>query len=110
MYGVVVSWCSRIQKTISESTSEAELKALCEAAHEILYLYHLTKDLLYDIQLPITVYEDNVGAQRHCELTTGPKRVKHVELKLFKVNEYVQNRILHLHHVTSEAQLAGVVL
>jgi hypothetical protein len=109
MFGCPIMWCSRLQKTISESTSEAELKAICEATHDILFVKYLTSELLYPIDDPIPVYEDNVGALRHCQLLAGPKRIKHLELKYFKVMEYVQERILNIFKVPSKDQLADVL-
>jgi len=44
---VWLMWCFCLQRTISESTAEAELKALCEAAHDIRFLLYLTEELLY---------------------------------------------------------------
>ena len=38
MFGTPVSWCSRIQATIAEHTTEAKYIALNEAAHEVLFL------------------------------------------------------------------------
>jgi len=75
MYGMPVMWASRLQKSISESTSEAELKALCAAAHDICFLRELTKELLYKIEGPTTLYEDNVGAIRHCNLYASRGRI-----------------------------------
>lgn len=109
MYGCPVAWCSRLQRCISENTSEAELKSVCETTHDILFLHHLTSELLYPVQLPITLYEDNVGALRHCHLSASRGRIKHLELRYFKVQEYVNERLLCIQKVSSADQLANIL-
>ena len=109
MYGCPIMWCSRLQRTISESTAEAELKALCEAAHDIRFLLYLTEELLYPISRPVTLYEDNVGALRHCQLYASRGRIKHLELCYFKAQEYVRNRLLRIQKVSSNDQLADIL-
>lgn len=109
MYGCPVAWKSCLQSTIAESTSEAELIALTVAAHDILFLMYLTDELLYEVERPITVYEDNIGALRHCQLKTCPKKIKHLERKYFKVMEYVAKKIFKIAKVSSQDQLADVL-
>lgn len=109
MYGMPVMWASRLQKSISESTSEAELKALCAAAHDIRFLRELTNELLYTIREATTIYEDNVGAIRHCNLYASRGRIRHLELCFFKAQEYVARGILKISKVSSEEQLADAL-
>jgi len=109
MYGKPVAWCSRVQCTISESTSEAELKAVCEAVKDILFLKLLTEELLYPVVSPIPLYEDNIGALRHSQLYASRNCIQHLELCYFKVREYVQSGVIKIEKVVSEEQLADTL-
>lgn len=73
MYGIPVMWASRIQKSISKSTSEAELEALCAAAHDIKFLLELISEL-FKIKKPVTLYEGNISAIRHANLYANRSR------------------------------------
>jgi histone deacetylase 1/2 len=110
MYGCPIAWCSRLQRSIAESTSEAEYKAINETAHELMYITQLTEELIHPVPYPITIYEDNIGAIRQCKTpVTNRSRIKHVELQFFKVREYVKNNRLKIVQVPTTAQLADLL-
>lgn len=60
--GATVAASSKMQKTVTNSTVEAEWVALNEGAREGLYLYHLLKELGENVPLPLVMYEDSTGA------------------------------------------------
>ena len=76
------------------------------AAELTLINPHWDDEILYQVPRPITVYEDNIGALRHCELKAAPKRIKHLELKYFKIMEYVKSGILVIAKIATGDQLA----
>lgn len=90
MCGCPIAWSSRLQRSIAESTAEVEFKAINESAHELFFIYRLTEELLYHVQYPITLYEDNIAAITQCLTTASKGRIKHLELQYFKVTEHVK--------------------
>ncbi|KAF5811547.1 putative RNA-directed DNA polymerase [Helianthus annuus] len=58
----LVSWKSKKQTTVSRSSAEAEYRAMCATACEIVWLKNLLSELLVDVKLPISVYCDNKAA------------------------------------------------
>ena len=59
---VPVCWCSRGQKSVTLSTTEAEYVACSELVKEVLFILQLLRHLQVKIQLPIRVHVDNIGA------------------------------------------------
>lgn len=109
MFGCPIMWCSRKQVTIAESTGEAEYVAICEAARDILFLTRLTTEVVFPVQYPIVVYEDNIAALRKCNSSCAKGRLKHLELKYFKVREYVKENILKIVKIDTGSQVADIL-
>jgi hypothetical protein len=54
----VVSWCSKRQETVAQSSTEAEFYAVAAASNELQYLRQLLSDMDVETTTP-TLYEDN---------------------------------------------------
>ncbi|XP_065078603.1 uncharacterized protein LOC135701673 [Ochlerotatus camptorhynchus] len=67
LFGCTISWITRKQHTVSLSSTEAELSALCTAACHTLWLIRLLRDLGQKIDEPIVVHEDNQSTIRIAE-------------------------------------------
>jgi hypothetical protein len=59
---VPVCWRSKAQRGVRLTSSEAEYVAMSEAAKEIKFIYYLLREIGIEVNLPITVKTDNVGA------------------------------------------------
>ena len=79
--GVPLTWKSKSQRSVTLSSSEAEYMALSEVAKEIKFVYQLLQSIGIDIELPITVKVDNVGAIFMSENTLTSGRTKHVDVR-----------------------------
>jgi len=109
LFQTPVMWCSRLQPTIAEGTTEAEYIALNEAAHAALFFTRLTNETLKINSHPVTFYEDNYAAL--CQATTkvSKGKLKHVELRYFKIQEYVENGFITIEQVQTDEQLADLL-
>ena len=105
-HGSVIHWVSRLQSGIAESSTEAELKSLTEAAHEALYIVRLQQELLSVSELPIVAYEDNEATYEKYIAVTRKNKLKHIEMMYFKVVEYVREGLFDLRLVGTQEQLA----
>lgn len=75
-----ISWCSRKQKTISRSRTEAEYRTRAAASFEVTRVNLLIKDLGIRIHESPQTFSDNLSA---LQLTINPKfhrKSKHFEL------------------------------
>ena len=62
MCGGPVAWSSRLQRSISQSTTEAEFVSLNEATREAVWLKRILADLDHNLSEPIEIRCDNQGA------------------------------------------------
>jgi hypothetical protein len=76
-----ISWSSRKQKTVAQSTTQAEYMALADAANQAVWYRNFLSELGYEIEDPIPLHGDNKGA---VDLALNPvtgKRSKHIAIK-----------------------------
>jgi len=78
---VPVCWHSRGQKSVTLSTTEAEYVACSEVVKEVLFILQLLKHLRVEVQLPIRVHVDNIGAIFLAENQNSSDRTKHIDTR-----------------------------
>ncbi|KXJ78806.1 hypothetical protein RP20_CCG003504 [Aedes albopictus] len=79
VFGASVCWFARKQPTVSLSSTEAELVALCGAACHSQWLVRVLCDLGWSSKEPVRFYEDN---QSTIKIVSNPKdsgRLKHID-------------------------------
>ena len=106
--GNLVAWKSRSQKNVTLSSSEAEYVAVSEVCTEIMFIKMILTFLNVEVQLPIKVHCDNVGA---IFLSYNPKtsaRTKHIDIKYHHVREHVVDGIVMIEFVKSEENDADI--
>ena len=102
----LISWKSRGQKTVTLSSSEAEYVAVSEVCAEILFIKTLMDFLKLEVDLPITVMCDNVGAIFIAHNSKNNGRTKHISVKHHFIREYVVDGTVQIKFVRSEENLA----
>ena len=108
-HGSVIQWASRLQSSISESSAEAELRALTDGTREAVFLVRMQQELLGITEFPIHAYEDNKATYENCIANVSKGRLKHVETVYFKVKEYEERKIIELKLVGTCEQLADIL-
>jgi hypothetical protein len=95
----VVSWAARKQKTVANSTCEAEYIATCESSKEAMWL----RALLLGIDCPqvaaTELFGDNQGS---IALTGDPSvhsRTKHIDIKHHYIRECVENNSIRMAYI-----------
>ena len=99
-------WRSKIQKTVSLSTAEAEYYSASEMAIEVLYIRNLLANIGF-VQAPDTpVYEDNSACiEWGNHVIGGLERAKHIDIHKHFAHETIQNRQMRLIKVETSSQL-----
>jgi hypothetical protein len=62
LMNIPVCWRSKSQKGVTLSSKEAEYVAMSEATKEVKFIYYLLRDIGIEVELPIIVKTDNIGA------------------------------------------------
>ncbi len=91
--GGSITWNSRLQRSVSLSSTEAEYMAMCAAAQEMLYLKQLLLELLQEQNSgPIILYEDNQGCMALAERPAFQPRTRHIRMRYHFVRELIEER------------------
>jgi hypothetical protein len=91
-----------VQKPFALSSAEAEYNALCEVAKDVKYIYMVLKSIGIEVELPIIIYSDNVGAIFMLENASATATTKHVDARNHYVREFVVEGFIRIVFVRSE--------
>ena len=101
-----ISWSSRKQKTIAQSTTEAEYMSLCEASNQAMWYRTYLKELGYEVSSPIPLHCDNKGAVDLSQNPITGRRSKHITIKHHAIREYVAKQAIELVRTPTGEMLA----
>ncbi|CAN0343883.1 unnamed protein product [Discosporangium mesarthrocarpum] len=101
--GGAVSWFSRTQKTVAQSSSEAEYVAMGECVKELLFV----RNALYFMQpmygIPsVYVLEDKKGAIDLAKNPLSSGKTKHIEVGHHFIRNLVADKEIAIFHVSSK--------
>ncbi|KAE8224268.1 hypothetical protein CF319_g2806 [Tilletia indica] len=80
VYGNTVSWRSRLQATVSISSTEAEYMALSEAAREAKWIRAVLTELGVVLNRPSEILTDSQGAEAIAKDPAQHGKTKHIEI------------------------------
>lgn len=108
-HGSVVSWCSRKQDTISQSTTEAEYVALANATNECLWLRQLLQEWGVTFDKPTPIHEDNQAVIKLVHSNQINTRAKYLSVKLASVQDLIMRLHLDVVYIASKDQWADML-
>ena len=89
--GIPIAWRSKGMKSGVLSTTEAEYMALSEVVKELKFIVQFLQTMNIEVELPIAVYVDNVGAIWLSNNRTTSDRTKHIDIRTSFVKEYQED-------------------
>jgi hypothetical protein len=98
---VPVCWRSKAQRGVTLSSSEAEYVAILEAVKEIKFIYYLLQGIGINIELPIIVKTDNIGAMFMAQNSSSGVRTCHVDTRYHYIRDNVEAGIIKIEFVRS---------
>ncbi|KAG3034650.1 hypothetical protein PC121_g4983 [Phytophthora cactorum] len=101
-----ISWTSRHQTIVAQSTDEAEYVEACEEAMEGKTLMHILDEMLPAMKRKIILGVDNQSSYVMAANPTFGRRTRHIELKWHYVREQVRKKELYTRKVRSQDNLA----
>uniref|UniRef100_A0A093UNR6 Retrovirus-related Pol polyprotein from transposon TNT 1-94 n=2 Tax=Talaromyces marneffei PM1 TaxID=1077442 RepID=A0A093UNR6_TALMA len=98
LFGGPIDWSAKKQKTVSTSTTEAELLALSEAAKQLLWWIRFFQAIEFDPeQGPITIECDNRQTVRAMIKNEAIQtRLRHIDIHNHWLREKVQNKEINI--------------
>jgi hypothetical protein len=112
LWGDLVSWASKKQKVVAQSSCEAELYAEASAINEMSWLRGLLTEIgLYTEGRDPTpiLYGDNQSTQKLTENGVKSERTKHIDIKYRFVTDEVTNGRVQLKWISTTQQVADVL-
>lgn len=93
IHGTLVSWCSKKQRTVSTSITEAEYIALGQAAHESLWIRRFINELrVADTIGACVLHGDNETSIILTKNAESQARTKHIDVQHHYIQELVANK------------------
>ena len=105
-YGSLVSWSSKVQRSIAVSTVEAEFVAASEAGRETMWIRSIAADI-HDVVQPVTnLYGDNTGTLALAKNPEFHQRTKHIGVRERYIASLVDQKLIQVIYVPSANMLA----
>ena len=115
LFGYIIYFCgipiaqrSKGMKSVVLSTTEAEYMALSEIVNELMFIVQLLQTMNIEVELPITVHVDNVGAIWLSNNRRTSDRTKHIDIRTSFVKEYQEDGKIIIKFVKSEKNEADI--
>ena len=106
--GCAVCWRSRGQKSVSLSSTEAEYRAQSDTVTEVMFVKMLVEFLGFEIEKPITVHVDNLGAIYLAKSAGTSNRTKHIDTHYHFVREHIEDGTIQIEFVRSDENHADL--
>ncbi|KAM2531947.1 hypothetical protein PS1_000623 [Malus domestica] len=106
--GVLMSWKTKKQSTVSRSSIEAEDRAMALATCELTWMKVLLADLRVDHHGPAKLYCDNQDALHIAANPVFHERNKHIEIDCHVVREQIQSGVITTTYIPTRQQLANI--
>ena len=106
--GGPISWQSRRQKVVSDSSTEAELRAAHYAVKECKWIRDVLSDLGELKEEPTIIFEDNQGLLKITENTQALDRCRHVSRQANSLRESIRHKIVELQYIVSKENPADI--
>lgn len=103
--GASVTWSSRIQKTVAQSTCEAEYISIATCANEVAHLLRLAQEL-GSSQHTITLHNDNSASNLMVSDPFDRRNTRHIDVRYHKIREYVDSGIITMKWVQASEMIA----
>ena len=101
-----VSWYSSKQTITAQSTTDAEIVGMNQAAKEIIWLRNLFREMHLDLFLPTKLKCDNTSSMKLAFNPVFHKRTKHIMVKFQYLVEQLKDNEITLEYVKSALNLA----
>ena len=101
-----ISWKSKLQTIIAQSTTEAEYIAINAASKEAIYIKTILLELNHYKQDKFPIYSDNNGALQLAKNPVFHERTKHIAVKYHYIRDLINNGTIDLIYINTLNQKA----
>ena len=109
MSGGAVSWCSKRQKSTSQSSCEAEYVAAAQAAMEVAWERAFMEELGHSWEVAIAIGSDSQSAMKLADDPVYHEKSKHIDIKVHYIREQIEKGEVEFVYVPTEYQVADAL-
>jgi hypothetical protein len=107
--GCLVTWFSKVQRSASFSSTEAELFGAIMAAREGIWIRMLLSELGYMQTSSTVIYSDNMSCVKLSYDPVSFKKVKHIILAADGLRDFVARLIFSLEYIPGQLNVADIL-
>jgi hypothetical protein len=105
----IISWKSSLQRRTSASSTEAEYRALHEACKECVWLTNILRELGFDHQSPVFIFEDNTSTIAATQNPVAHSKLKHLDTIYHQIRDFIHDGKVIVTHIDTANQLADLL-
>lgn len=106
--GAAISWCSKGQRTVALSTTEAELMAVVSTCQEALWLIRLECEIFPDAPKHIRIFCDNKSTIHVAINNSSSQQTKHIDVRAKFMREKMKAKLIELVYIPTADNLADI--
>jgi hypothetical protein len=99
--GAAIAYKSKLQATVSTSSTEAEFIAAVHAAKVAKYLRSILKELGFPQLNPTRLFEDNQAAIAMINENKPTPRSRHIDVQHFAIQEWQHEKSIVMHYIST---------
>jgi hypothetical protein len=96
LLNILIYWCSKSQKEVTLSSTEAKYVAISDDVKDLKFIYHLLSDFHIKVNLLIMVKTDNIRAIFVSENALTGFRTWHVDTRYHFVQEFIKDDFIKI--------------
>ncbi|KAH9076370.1 hypothetical protein Ae201684P_010316 [Aphanomyces euteiches] len=108
MGGGAITYMSKKQSLVGQSTTKVEFIAAAETAKNLISLHELLHEMKVKINLPIDMFVDNQSAIQVAKGAATHSRTKHIRLRFLFLKELVEENVVCLQYTSTKDQIADI--
>ena len=93
--GAATYYRTRLQPTVTQSSTEAEFTNMADAGKVALYLRWILEELGIIMDSPTPIHADNQGAIRMANAQQPTRRTRHAEMKHFVILQWTDDKFIN---------------
>ncbi|MBW0492554.1 hypothetical protein O181_032269 [Austropuccinia psidii MF-1] len=108
LFGNPVSWSTKKQSIVAQSTTEAELVAVNKCAKQVQWMSNLLTSIGIDICTPVLL-NDNAGAVFIAQEAKLNSNSKHIEMRFQYVRDLIQNKLMKIAPISTQLIISDIL-
>jgi hypothetical protein len=95
----LITWTSQAQKTVAQSSTEAEYMSLSDCSCQIAWVCNLMTEIGYPMITATPIYGDNQGSIFIASNPITERRTKHIDIKFHYIRQEIERNHVALFFV-----------